>query len=122
MSQTKAPKPLKIWVNGQTKPLEFQSALEALKQTKTIQSATSASIEIIERQDTEGSTITAKASAGLRNWAIKELDAIHGGNKKLSFLDVKYVPVEVVGNKVTGEVKEYPAKLVFRRSMPRDIQ
>ena len=114
------PKTLKIWVQGETKPKEFVDALDALKDKDVIQNATSASVEIVERIDTEGSTLTSKSNAGLRNWAFKQLDAITGGNKKLSFLDVKYVPKEEVGNKVTGEVKEYPAKLVFRKSIPRD--
>jgi hypothetical protein len=121
MSSTKyEPKPLKIWVDGEKKPKEFKSSIEALKETKVIQSATSASIEITERVGTEGSTISSKESAGLRNWAIRELQAVAKGNKSLSFMDVKYIPMERKVDKGTGQVDEYPAKLVFRMSVPRD--
>lgn len=122
MSETKEYKPLKLWVSGETKPLEYKSSIEALKDVKNIQNATSASIEITERIDSEGSTISAKSSAGLRNWALKELNAIQKGNKNLSFMDVKYVPKDVKGDKVTGEVREYPAKLLFRIATPRDAE
>ena len=115
MSNTKyEPKPLKIWVDGQRKPLEYKGSLDALKDVKTIQNATSASIEITERIGTEGSTISSKESAGLRNWAIRELQSISKANKSLSFLDVKYIPSEKKVDKGTGQVDEYPAKLVFR--------
>lgn len=121
MSNTKyEPKPLKIWVDGQRKPLEYKGSLDALKDVKTIQNATSASIEITERIGTEGSTISSKESAGLRNWAIRELQSISKANKSLSFLDVKYIPSEKKVDKGTGQVDEYPAKLVFRMSQPRD--
>jgi hypothetical protein len=122
MSQVKEFKPLKLWISGETKPLEYTSSIEALKDVKSIQNATSASIEITERVDSDGSTISAKSAAGLRNWAIKELNAIQRGNKKLSFMDVKYVPKDVKGDKVTGEIKEYPAKLLFRVATPRDME
>ena len=122
MSQVKEFKPVKLWVSGETKPLEYKDSIEALKDVKSIQNATSASIEITERVDSEGSTISAKSSAGLRNWAISELNAIQKGNKKLSFMDVKYVPKDVKGDKVTGEVREYPAKLLFRIATPRDTE
>lgn len=112
--------PLKIWVDGQKKPLEYKGSIDALKDVKTIQNATSASIEITERIGTEGSTISSKESAGLRNWAIKELQAVSKGNKSLSFMDVKYIPMERKVDKGTGQVDEYPAKLVFRMSVPRD--
>ena len=123
MSQEKKEfKPVKLWITGETKPLEYKSAIEALKDTKSIQNATSASIEITEKVDSDGSTISAKSAAGLRNWAITELTAIQKGNKKLSFMDVKYVPKDVKGDKVTGEIKEYPAKLLFRVATPRDTE
>ena len=122
MSQVKEFKPLKLWISGETKPLEYKSSIDALKDVKSIQNATSASIEITERVDSEGSTISAKSSAGLRNWAISELNAIQKGNKKLSFMDVKYIPKDVKGDKVTGEVREYPAKLLFRIATPRDTE
>ena len=122
MSQVKEFKPVKLWVSGETKPLEYKDSIEALKDVKSIQNATSASIEITERVDSDGSTISAKSAAGLRNWAITELNAIQKGNKKLSFMDVKYVPKDVKGNKVTGEIREYPAKLLFRIATPRDIE
>ena len=122
MSQVKEFKPLKLWISGETKPLEYKSSIEALKDVKSIQNATSASIEITERVDSDGSTISAKSAAGLRNWAITELTAIQKGNKKLSFMDVKYVPKDVKGDKVTGEIKEYPAKLLFRVATPRDTE
>jgi hypothetical protein len=115
-------KPLKLWIQGEKKPLEYKSSIDALKDVKNIQNATSASIEIIERIGTEGSTITSKESAGLRNWALKELEAIKGGNKKLSFTDVKYIPKEYKVDKKTGQVDEYPAKLVFRTSTPRETE
>lgn len=121
MSSSKyEPKPLKIWVDGQRKPLEYKGSIDALKDVKTIQNATSASIEITERIGTEGSTISSKESAGLRNWAIKELQAVAKANKSLSFMDVKYIPMERVVKKDTGQVNEYPAKLVFRMSQSRD--
>lgn len=113
-------KPLKIWVDGQKKPIEYKSSIEALKETKVIQTATSASIEITERIGTEGSTISSKDSAGLRNWAIRELQTLAKGNKNLTFMDVKYIPMERKVDKVTGQVDEYPAKLVFKMSQPRD--
>ena len=123
MSQEKKEfKPVKLWITGETKPLEYKSSIEALKDVKSIQNATSASIEITERVDSDGSTISAKSAAGLRNWAITELTAIQKGNKKLSFMDVKYVPKDVKGDKVTGEIKEYPAKLLFRVATPRDTE
>lgn len=115
-------KPLKLWIQGESKPLEYKSSIDALKDTKTIQNATSASIEIIERVGTEGSTITSKESAGLRNWAIKELNAVQKANKNLSFMDVKYIPKEIKLDKKTAELREYPAKLVFRTSTPRDTE
>ena len=121
MSSSKyEPKPLKIWVDGQRKPLEYKGSIDALKDVQTIQNATSASIEITERIGTEGSTISSKESAGLRNWAIKELQAVAKANKSLSFMDVKYIPMERVVKKDTGQVNEYPAKLVFRMSQSRD--
>ena len=122
MSQVQEFKPLKLWISGETKPLEYKSSIEALKDVKSIQNATSASIEITERVDSDGSTISAKSAAGLRNWAITELTAIQKGNKNLSFMDVKYVPKDVKGDKVTGEIKEYPAKLLFRVATPRDTE
>ena len=122
MSQVKEFKPVKLWVSGETKPLEYKDSIEALKDVKSIQNATSASIEITERVDSDGSTISAKSAAGLRNWAITELNAIQKGNKKLSFMDVKYVPKDVKGDKVTGEIREYPAKLLFRIATPRDTE
>jgi len=82
MSQVKEFKPLKLWITGETKPLEYKSAIDALK----------------------------------------ELNAIQKGNKNLSFMDVKYVPKDVKGDKVTGEVREYPAKLLFRIATPRDTE
>ena len=122
MSEIKEFKPVKLWVSGETKPLEYKDSIEALKDVKSIQNATSASIEITERVDSDGSTISAKSAAGLRNWAITELNAIQKGNKNLSFMDVKYVPKDVKGDKVTGEVREYPAKLLFRIATPRDTE
>ena len=114
-------KPLKIWVSGESKPKEYKSALDALKDVKTIQSATSASIEINEIIGTEGSTITSREGANLRNWAVRELNAIQGSNKKLSFFDVKYIPKEHKVDKSTGQItREYSAKLVFRASQPKD--
>lgn len=114
------PKPLKIWVDGQKQPLEYRSSIDALKDVKTMQNATSASIEITEKVDIDGSTISSREFAGLRNWAIRELQAVAKGNKSLSFMDVKYIPIERVVKKDTGQVNEYPAKLVFRMSQSRD--
>jgi len=114
------PKPLKIWVDGQKKPKEYKSSIEALKDKEIIRTATSASVEITERMGTEGSTISSKESKGLRNWAIREIQAVAGGNKSLSFMDVKYIPLERKVDKETGQVDEYPAKLVFRMSQPRE--
>ena len=123
MSQVKKEfKPVKLWITGETKPLEYKSAIDALKDTKSIQNATSASIEITERVDSEGSTISAKSSAGLRNWAITELTAIQKGNKNLSFMDVKYVPAETKLHKPTNAFRDYPAKLMFRVATPRDTE
>ena len=115
-------KPVKLWITGETKPLEYKSAIDALKDTKSIQNATSASIEIIERVDSDGSTISAKSAAGLRNWAITELTAIQKGNKNLSFMDVKYVPAETKMHKPTNAFRDYPAKLLFRVATPRDTE
>ena len=115
-------KPVKLWITGETKPLEYKSAIDALKDTKSIQNATSASIEIIERVDSDGSTISAKSAAGLRNWAITELTAIQKGNKNLSFMDVKYVPAETKMHKPTNAFRDYPAKLMFRVATPRDTE
>jgi hypothetical protein len=120
MSQVKESKPLKLWINGSSKPLEYKTAIEALKDTNSIQNATSASIEITEKVDSDGSTISAKSAAGLRNWAITELTAIQKGNKKLSFMDVKYVPAETKLHKPTNAFRDYPAKLLFRVATPRD--
>ena len=123
MSQEKKEfKPVKLWITGETKPLEYKSAIDALKDTKSIQNATSASIEIIERVDSDGSTISAKSAAGLRNWAITELTAIQKGNKNLSFMDVKYVPAETKMHKPTNAFRDYPAKLMFRVATPRDTE
>ena len=122
MSQVKEFKPVKLWVSGESKPLEYKDSIEALKDVKSIQNATSASIEITERVDNEGSTISAKSSAGLRNWAISELNAIQKGNKKLSFMDVKYVPAETKLHKPTNAFRDYPAKLLFRVATPRDTE
>ena len=120
MSQVKEFKPVKLWINGSDKPLEYKTAIEALKDTNSIQNATSASIEITEKVDSDGSTISAKSAAGLRNWAITELTAIQKGNKKLSFMDVKYVPAETKLHKPTNAFRDYPAKLLFRVATPRD--
>ncbi len=121
MASTKyEPKPLKVWVEGQKKPLEYKGSIDAMKDTKVMQTATSASIEITERVGTEGSTISSKESAGLRNWAIRELQATAKAAKTLTFLDVKYIPMERKVDKTTGQVDEYPAKLVFRMSQSRD--
>ena len=122
MSQVKEFKPLKLWISGETKPLEYKSSIEALKDVKSIQNATSASIEITERVDSDGSTISAKSAAGLRNWAITELTAIQKGNKNLSFMDVKYVPAETKMHKPTNAFRDYPAKLLFRVATPRDTE
>ena len=35
---------------------------------------------------------------------------------------LKYVPKDVKGDKVTGEIREYPAKLLFRIATPRDTE
>ena len=39
MSQVKEFKPVKLWISGETKPLEYKSAIDALKDTKSIQNA-----------------------------------------------------------------------------------
>ena len=101
MSQVKEFKPVKLWVSGESKPLEYKDSIEALKDVKSIQNATSASIEITERVD-------------------NELNAIQKGNKKLSFMDVKYVPAETKLHKPTNAFRDYPAKLLFRVATPRD--
>lgn len=120
MPITEKKKKLKVWVKDQKQPLEYFDALDALKHPKDLESATSASIEIYDRNTADGSPISSKESAGLRNWAIKELQAVSKAAKSLTFLDVKYVPVERKVDKRSGQVDEYPAKLVFRMSQPRD--
>jgi hypothetical protein len=112
--------PITIWVKGETKPQRFKTAIDALKNTKVIQSATSASIEIVERITNDGSTITSSQHATLRHWADSEISAITNGAKQLTFRDTKYVPVEHKLDRTTGEEKVYPAKLVFKASTGRE--
>lgn len=116
--QQKEYKPLKVWVEGSKKPLEYKSSLDALKDVKNIRNATSASIDVIERIGTEGSTISSKESAGLRNWAIKELEAVSKANKSLNFMDVKYLPADKV--KKDGKEIDILPRLVFRMSQSRN--
>ena len=120
MSNEKEYKPITIWVKGETQPQKFKTALEALKQTKVMQSATSASIEIVERLTNDGSTITSSQHATLRHWADSEISAIANGAKQLNFRDTKYVPVEYKLDRESGEEKVYPARLVFKASAGRE--
>lgn len=118
-TEKKESKPLKVWIEGKGKlPFEYKSSIEFLKEGKeVVQNATSASIEIIEKVDTEGSNLSNKDDARLRNWAINEIQALQKSVKQLQFMDVKYKPKEYgKRNYETGEVKEYPARLVFRVS------
>lgn len=113
-------KPLTLWLQDEPLPRKFHSSLDAQKELgKDFSLVTSGSIEIVERISVEGSTISSKEAAGLRNWAIKELDICAATNTKLSFADVKYKPQEDVLDKTTGELITQPAKLIFRRSIPR---
>lgn len=120
----KKPKPLKLWIQGQKLPLVFESSLHAQKELgEKFQQVTSGSIEIIERHSfTDGSTISGQSGAGLRNWAIRELDVCAATNKKLSFFDVKYKPEFELLDKDTGEMKMQPSRLVFRRSMRKEYE
>jgi hypothetical protein len=122
MKKEEKPKPLSLWIEGQAEPLRFENSLEAQKILGVkFQQVTSGSIEIVERNTVEGSTISGKNAAGLRNWAIKELDVCAHTNKKLSFFDVKYKPIEDKIDKGTGQViQTYPARLIFRRSIPKN--
>lgn len=120
MSNEKEYLPITIWVKGETQPARFKSSIDALKNVKVMQSATSASIEILERITNDGSTITSSQHSTLRHWADNEITAIANGAKQLNYRDTKYVPVEHKLDKNTGEEKTYPAKLIFKVSAGRE--
>ena len=120
MEDKKVRKPISIWVKGEAMPKRFTSAIDALKDTKTIQTATSASIEINEKITNDGSTITSSQHSTLRHWADSEITAIANGAKQLNYRDIKYVPASSKVDKETSEIKDYPAKLVFKVSTGRE--
>jgi hypothetical protein len=116
----KKPTPVSIWVKGDAMPRRYESSIDALKDTKTMQSATSASIEINEKITNDGSTITSSQHSTLRHWADSEITAIANGAKQLNYRDIKYVPASTKVDKKTAEIKDYPAKLVFKVSAGRE--
>lgn len=120
--EEKKSQPLKLWISGVKTPLSFENSGEAIKQLgKKFDQVTSGSIEIVEKLSiTDGSTLSSQSSAGLRNWAIKELDNCAAANTNLSFFDVKYKPEEQYWDKNTGENRVSPSRLIFRRSMSRE--
>jgi hypothetical protein len=120
MEEKKEPQPVSIWVKGNAMPLRYKNAIDALKDTKNIQNATSASIEINEKITNDGSTITSSQHSTLRHWADNEITAISNGAKQLNYRDIKYVPASSKVDKNTAEIKDYPAKLVFKVSAGRE--
>jgi hypothetical protein len=122
-NQTKISKPLSLWFEDRKEPMTFENSLEAEKELgKKLQEVTSGSIDIFERISVDGSTISSKSAAGLRNWAIKELDHLQTINQNLSFLDVKYQPSVEIVDKNTAELSTLPPRLTFRRSIPRKVE